>query len=69
MKTNISMYCEKVIYPIEQKKNKLRNSILKKGSAASEEEKELLEKYENLLLEKYKVLEKLLEETLEDQEL
>lgn len=65
MKTNISMYCEKVIYPIEQKKNELRNIVLKKGAAASEEEKEILEKYENLLLEKYKVLEQLMQETLD----
>lgn len=58
------MYCEDVIYPIEEKRNQLRSQILRRGGG-SEEETEILEKYEALLLEKYRMLEQLL---LEEQE-
>lgn len=38
---------------IEKKRNEIRNNILKKGIFASKKEKELLNKYENLLLDQY----------------
>ncbi len=41
---------------IEQKRNKLRNIVLKKGIFASKIEKETLEKYEELLLNLYSKL-------------
>ena len=46
-----------IITIIEEKIIKLRNRISKKGVLASKKEKELLEKYEELLLEQYKKIE------------
>lgn len=57
---NISIYCDEVIKPIEEKTIKIRNLVMSKGTAATEFEKELLNQYYDLLLEKYKVLETLL---------
>ena len=61
MNTLISMYCEDVIHTIEKKLHELeRQAYMDKNP--SEIEKEYLEKYEELLLEKYCNLEKILEE-------
>lgn len=43
-----------IIKGIEEKVIKLRNRIVKKGVFASKKEKEMLKKYEALLLEQYK---------------
>lgn len=42
-----------IIKIIENKRNKLRRIIMIKGLFASKKEKELLNKYEELLLEQY----------------
>lgn len=62
--TLINMYCESVIHTIEKQIHKLEREAYKDKNP-TEIEKEYLEKYDDLLFEKYCNLEKLLEE--EDQ--
>lgn len=45
-----------IIELIEKKRNKLRNKVLRKGIFASKLEKEILKKYDELLLEEYSKL-------------
>lgn len=58
----IQEYISNVIIPIEAKRNELRRSVLSKKFLRSNSEKELLEKYEKLLLKRYIFLEKLFDE-------
>lgn len=58
----IQEYISNVIIPIEAKRNELRRSVLSKKFWRSNSEKELLEKYEKLLLKRYIFLEKLFDE-------
>lgn len=58
----IQEYISNVIIPIEAKRNQLRRSVLSKKFWCSNSEKELLEKYEKLLLKRYIFLEKLFDE-------
>lgn len=66
METVESLYCKSVIKPIEEERNKLRSELFKKGVFASEAEKEVLHKYDQLLIEKCKRLEELSREQYED---
>ena len=43
-----------IIEIIEKKRNKIRNRILRKGVFSSKQEKEILNKLDELLLEQYK---------------
>lgn len=58
----IHEYISNVIAPIEAKRNELRRSVLSKKFWRSKSEKELLEKYDKLLLKRYIFLEKLFDE-------
>ncbi len=62
MGTNIKLYCENVISPLEEKRNEIGEIVVQKGENASKEERTVLEKYEEVLLEKYQVLETLLKQ-------
>lgn len=42
-----------IIKIVETKRNELRNTILKKGLFSTKKEKEILEKYDLLLMEQY----------------
>lgn len=66
MGSNIVLYCENVISPIEKKRNEIGNIVRQKGENASKEERIVLEKYEKTLLEKYQVLETLLKQAFKE---
>ena len=61
MNTLINMYCQSVIYTIEKKIHELERKAYDNKNPSSIE-KEYLEKYNDLLLEKYSNLEKIIEE-------
>lgn len=45
-----------IIKLLEKKRNEIRSRVLRKGIFASKSEKELLDKYDELLLEQYSKL-------------
>ena len=56
------MFREYVIMPIEEKRNQLRKEILKENIFSRSQKMRILKKYDELLIEKYQKLEKLIEE-------
>lgn len=55
-------YINFVIKPTEKIRNDLQMKIIKKGIFASKDEKEYLEKYDELLMEQYITLERMMME-------
>jgi predicted nucleic acid-binding protein len=64
MDSNIKLYCD-LIEMIEKKRNKVVQ-LKKEQNSGSLSEDTLLKKYDELLLEKYEKLEKLIEEEQEN---
>ncbi len=62
MLDKVSMFREYVIMPIEEKRNQLRKEILKENIFSRSQKMRILKKYDELLIEKYQKLEKLIEE-------
>lgn len=61
MKKNIlDSYIEYVIKPIEEKRNSLQNEIENGNLLTQKKRKQYLDKYDDLLFEKYQNLEKLM---------
>lgn len=60
MISNLKLYCS-MIEVVEKKKKEALRSIRKNKLLENEQNKELLQKYDALLLEKYKKLEEMLE--------
>ncbi len=60
MNSNVKLYCN-LLDLIEKKRNEVIKSKMKHKAFSTKEEDNLLEKYDELLLEKYKKLEEMLE--------
>lgn len=61
MLDKISMYKELVIIPLEEKREELREEILTATVFSKGKKMELLQKYDELLQEKYQKLEEMME--------
>lgn len=70
MSDSISLFCEKVISPIEEKRNEMRDNYYSKNIFKRFNRsiyKEFMDKYDDLLMDKYEKLDKMIQEEVEFQ--